>query len=62
MRTIHSEQGAALIFALLAMTILMALGAALVVITSTEAIVAGNFRDSRQAFYAAEAAGRTRGC
>ena len=38
------------------MTILMALGAALVVITSTETIVAGNFRSSRQAFYAAEAA------
>jgi hypothetical protein len=38
------------------MTILMALGAALVVITSTETIVAGNFRESRQAFYAAEAA------
>ena len=53
---VESERGAALIFALLAMTILMALGAALVVITSTETIVAGNFRDSRQAFYAAEAA------
>ncbi len=38
------------------MTILMALGAALVVITSTETIIAGNFRNSRQAFYAAEAA------
>ena len=34
----------------------MALGAALVVITSTETIIAGNFRNSRQAFYAAEAA------
>jgi hypothetical protein len=31
-------------------------GAALVVITSTETIIAGNFRNSRQAFYAAEAA------
>jgi hypothetical protein len=38
------------------MTILMALGAALVVITSTETIIAGNFRNSRQAYYAAEAA------
>ena len=53
---VSNERGAALILALLAMTILMALGAALVVITSTETIVAGNFRDSRQAFYAAEAA------
>ena len=34
----------------------MALGAALVVITSTETIIAGNFRNSTQAFYAAEAA------
>ena len=38
------------------MTVLMALGAALVLITSTETIIAGNFRNSRQAFYAAEAA------
>ena len=38
------------------MTVLMALGAALVLITSTETIVAGNFRTGRQAFYAAEAA------
>ena len=38
------------------MTVLMALGAALVVITSTETVIAGNFRSGRQAFYAAEAA------
>jgi hypothetical protein len=38
------------------MTVLMALGAALVLMTSTETIVAGNFRTGRQAFYAAEAA------
>ena len=55
-RRIQSERGAALIFALMAMTVLMALGAALVLITSTETIVAGNFRTGRQAFYAAEAA------
>ena len=44
------------ICALMGMTILMALGAALVAITSTETIIAGNFRNSTQAFYVAEAA------
>jgi hypothetical protein len=53
---VAAERGAALICALMGMTILMAFGAALVVITSTETIIAGNFRNSRQAFYAAEAA------
>jgi hypothetical protein len=55
-RRIQSERGAALIFALMGMTVLMALGAALVLITSTETVIAGNFRNGRQAFYAAEAA------
>jgi Tfp pilus assembly protein PilX len=54
--SIQSERGAALIFALMGMTVLMALGAALVLMTSTETIIAGNFRIGRQAFYAAEAA------
>ena len=53
---VETEHGAALICALMGMTILMALGAALVAITSTETIIAGNFRNSTQAFYAAEAA------
>jgi hypothetical protein len=52
-----AERGVALVFAVMAMTILMALGAALVLITSTETVIAGNFRNSRQAFYGAEAAG-----
>ena len=54
--SIQSERGAVLIFALIGMTILTALGAALVLMTSTETIIAGNFRNGRQAFYAAEAA------
>jgi hypothetical protein len=52
-----SERGAALIFALLGMSILMALGAALVLMTSTETLIASNFRNRREAFYAAEAIG-----
>jgi hypothetical protein len=51
----RSDRGVALIVALLAMTVMSALGAALVLLTSTEAVIAGNFRQSRQAFYAAEA-------
>jgi hypothetical protein len=50
-----SERGVAVVVALLAMTVISALGAALVLLTSTEAMIAGNFRHSRQAFYAAEA-------
>jgi hypothetical protein len=46
----------ALVLALMAMTVLMALGAALVLITSTETMMAGNFQNGRLAFYAAEAA------
>ena len=54
---VETEHGAALICALMGMTILMALGAALVAITSTETIIAGNFRNSTpEALYAAEAA------
>ena len=51
----RSDRGVALVIALFAMTVMSALGAALVLLTSTESIIAGNFRHSRQAFYAAEA-------
>jgi hypothetical protein len=54
-RTRVAEQGAVLILALLAMTVLMSLGAVLVMTTSTETAIAGNFRSRREAFYAAEA-------
>jgi hypothetical protein len=39
----------------MAMTVLMALGTALVLMTSTDTVIAANFRSSREAFYAAEA-------
>jgi hypothetical protein len=55
-RALRAEQGAALILALMAMTALMSLGAVLVLTTSTETAIAGNFRSRREAFYAAEAA------
>jgi Tfp pilus assembly protein PilX len=51
----YGERGAALVLAVMAITVLMALGAALVLITSTETAIAGNFHRSREAFYAAEA-------
>jgi hypothetical protein len=54
-RALRAEQGAVLILALMAMTILMSLGAILVMTTSTETAIAGNFRSRREAFYAAEA-------
>jgi len=54
-RRLESERGAALILAFMAMTVLMALGTALVLMTSTDTVIAANFRGSREAFYAAEA-------
>ena len=54
-RRLESERGAALILAFMAMTVLMALGTALVLMTSTDTVIAANFRSSREAFYAAEA-------
>jgi len=49
------ERGVALVVILMAMLFLMTLGLALVLNTSTEALVAANFRSSQAAFYAAEA-------
>jgi hypothetical protein len=50
------EQGAALIVSLMAITLMMALGMALVLTTMTEGTIAGNYRDGVEALYAAEAA------
>jgi hypothetical protein len=54
--SIAGERGTALIFALASMSLLMALGGALLTLTSTEAAIAARFRDGLQASYAAEAA------
>jgi PilX N-terminal len=49
------ERGVALVVILMAILFLMALGLALVLNTSTEALIAANYRTSQAAFYAAEA-------
>lgn len=52
----RAEDGIALVVALLALLLMTALGGALVLITSSETIIAGNFLGSIEAFYAADAA------
>jgi hypothetical protein len=49
------DRGAALITALMAMLLLTALGLALVLSTTTEMMIAGNYRNGQEALYAAEA-------
>ena len=50
------ERGIVLVVTLLVMLMMSALGAALVLITSSETMIAANFRNSREALHAAEAA------
>ena len=54
-RRVGDERGAALITALMAMLLLTALGLALVLTTTTETMIAGNFRNGQEALYAADA-------
>jgi type IV pilus assembly PilX-like protein len=51
-----NERGSALICVLIAAALLSALGAGLVTMGSTEAMIAANFRTNKEARYAAEAA------
>src|SRR5207244_7684928 len=51
----NAERGIAVVVALMTMMLMMALGAALVLITSSETIIAANFRAGHEAFYAADA-------
>jgi hypothetical protein len=51
----HGEQGIALIVALMAMLLLTALGMALMLTTTTETMITGNYRDGVEAMYAADA-------
>ena len=53
---IRREDGMALIIAMMAMLLMTALGVALVLTTSSETMIAGNFRNSGEALYAADAA------
>jgi hypothetical protein len=55
MHTRSTERGAALVTSLMALMLLSALGLALVLSTSTESKIAGNFRGSQEALYAADA-------
>jgi hypothetical protein len=50
------EEGTALIIALMAVLLLSALGAAVVMVTNTETTISGNYRNSKEALYAADAA------
>ena len=51
-----NEDGTALIIALMAMMLLTALGAASVMVSKTETLIANNYRNSQEALYAADAA------
>jgi len=53
---IRREQGIALMVAMMAMVLMSALGAALVLTTSSETMIATNFRSSGEGLYAADAA------
>lgn len=52
---VREEQGVALIIALLSMTLLLALGMALVMTTMTETKIASNYTNGTEAMYAADA-------
>jgi hypothetical protein len=54
-RRLEDEQGTALIIALMSMMLLTALGAAVVMVTNTETMIANNHRASQEAVYAADA-------
>jgi Tfp pilus assembly protein PilX len=51
-----NQDGSALIIALMAMMLLTALGAASVMVSKTETLIANNYRNSQEALYAADAA------
>jgi hypothetical protein len=51
-----NQDGSALIIALMAMMLLTALGAATIMVSKTETLIANNHRNSQEALYAADAA------
>ena len=53
---IRRQDGIALLIAMMAMLLMTALGIALVMTTSSETIIAGNFRNAGEGLYAADAA------
>jgi Tfp pilus assembly protein PilX len=52
---LDNQDGSALIIALMSMMLLTALGAAVVMVTNTETMIAANHRNSQEAVYAADA-------
>jgi hypothetical protein len=55
-RTVSGERGIAMIIALMAMSLMVALGTALILTTVTETKITTNFRNSSESLYAADAA------
>ena len=53
---IRDERGSALIIALMAMMLMTAIGAAVVMVSSTETAISSNYRNGQEALYAADAA------
>ena len=54
-RAPRSERGIAMVVALMAMTLMIALGTALLLTTTTESKIVANFRNNSEALYAADA-------
>ena len=52
----RNQNGSALIIALMSMMLLTALGAAVIMVTNTETMIASNYRNGQEALYAADAA------
>ena len=53
---LRNEQGTALVIALMSTMLLTALGAAVIMVSNTESAISGNYRNSQEALYAADAA------
>src|SRR5687768_10179522 len=51
-----NQDGTALVIALMSMMLLVALGAAVVMVSRTETLIANNYRNSQETLYAADAA------
>jgi Tfp pilus assembly protein PilX len=52
----RNQNGSALIIALMSMMLLTALGAAVIMVTNTETMIASNYRNGQEALYSADAA------
>ena len=54
-RSRDCERGVALVIAMMTMTLMLSLGSALILLSSSEVAIAANFRASHEALYAADA-------